>query len=193
MADIGFYHLTRTGADQALPQLLGRTLAAGQRALVLCGGPERVASLDAALWLCPDPDWLPHGTAESGHAELQPIWLTATDPGAAGAPNGARFLFLLDGAACTWSTACSTCSTAPMRKRWKRRGGAGPPPARLATRSPTGSRARGDGSARRRWPLARRSPPLPSRRRHPCVHPHRSGASGMRSYLPIHVSARKNH
>jgi DNA polymerase-3 subunit chi len=100
MAEIGFYHLTRTGADQALPHLLGRTLAAGQRALVLCGSPERLAALDAALWLCPDPDWLPHGTAESGHAELQPIWLAAADPGAAGAPNGARFLFLLDGAAC---------------------------------------------------------------------------------------------
>lgn len=100
MAEIGFYHLTRTGADQALPQLLGRTLAAGQRALVLCGSPERVASLDTALWLCPDPDWLPHGTAGSGDADLQPVWLAAADPGAAGAPNGARFLFLLDGAQC---------------------------------------------------------------------------------------------
>jgi DNA polymerase-3 subunit chi len=98
MAEIGFYHLTRTGANQALPQLLGRSLAAGQRALVLCGSPERVAALDAALWLCPDPDWLPHGTAESGHPELQPIWLAAEDPGDGGAPNGARFLFLLDGA-----------------------------------------------------------------------------------------------
>jgi DNA polymerase-3 subunit chi len=100
MAEIGFYHLTRTGADQALPQLLGRTLAAGQRALVLCGSPERLAALDTALWLCPSPDWLPHGTAESGDAELQPIWLATADPGAAGAPNGARFLFLLDGAEC---------------------------------------------------------------------------------------------
>ena len=98
MAEIGFYHLTRTGADQALPQLLGRTLAAGQRALVLCGSAERVAALDAALWLCPDPDWLPHGSAESGNADLQPIWLAAADPGVA--PNGARFLFLLDGAGC---------------------------------------------------------------------------------------------
>ena len=94
MAEIGFYHLTRTGPDQALPRLLGRTLAAGQRAVVLCGSEERVAALDAALWLCPDPDWLPHGTARSGDAELQPIWITATDE----APNGARFLFLLDGA-----------------------------------------------------------------------------------------------
>ena len=100
MAEVGFYHLTRTGADQALPQLLGRTLAASQRALVLCASPERLAALDTALWLCPNPDWLPHGTAESGQAELQPIWLATADPGAVGAPNGARFLFLLDGAEC---------------------------------------------------------------------------------------------
>jgi DNA polymerase-3 subunit chi len=93
MAGIGFYHLTRSGADQALPPLLGRTLAAGERALVLCGSEDRVAALDAALWLCANPDWLPHGTARSGHASLQPIWISATDDAA----NGARFLFLIDG------------------------------------------------------------------------------------------------
>jgi DNA polymerase-3 subunit chi len=97
MADIGFYHLTRTGPDRALPQLLGRTLAAGQRALVLCGGEERVAALNVALWLSTDPDWLPHGTAASGNADLQPIWIATDDK----APNGARFLFLIDGAAST--------------------------------------------------------------------------------------------
>ncbi len=94
MAEIGFYHLTRTGLDQALPQLLGRTLAAGQRAVVLCGSAERVAALDTSLWTSGDPDWLPHGTAETGEADLQPIWLTTLDE----APNGARFLFLTDGA-----------------------------------------------------------------------------------------------
>jgi DNA polymerase-3 subunit chi len=93
VAEIGFYHLTRTGADQALPALLGRTLAAGQRAAVICGTPERVAALDASLWLCPEPDWLPHGTAASGEADLQPIWLTTEDE----SPNNARFLFLIDG------------------------------------------------------------------------------------------------
>jgi DNA polymerase-3 subunit chi len=98
MAEIGFYHLTRTGPDQALPQLLGRTLASGQRALLICGSEERVAALDAALWLCPDPDWLPHGTEKTGHADLQPIWITARDIPESGAPNGARFLFLIDGA-----------------------------------------------------------------------------------------------
>jgi DNA polymerase-3 subunit chi len=94
LAEIGFYHLTRTGADQALPALLGRTLKAGQRAVVLCGSEERVAALDAALWLCQEPDWLPHGTAAMGHADQQPIWLTHADE----APNGGRYLFLLDGA-----------------------------------------------------------------------------------------------
>jgi DNA polymerase-3 subunit chi len=94
MTEIGFYHLTRTGPDQALPQLLGRTLAAGQRAVVVCGSEERVAALDTALWLSESPDWLPHGTVASSNADLQPIWIATDDS----APNAARFLFLLDGA-----------------------------------------------------------------------------------------------
>ncbi len=92
MADIGFYHLLRSGPDQALPQLLGRTLAAGQRAVIRCGSKERVSALDTALWLCHEPDWLPHGSTAAGNADLQPIWLTTEDE----APNGARFLFLID-------------------------------------------------------------------------------------------------
>ena len=94
MSEIGFYHLTRTSDAAALPQLLGRTLAAGQRALVLCRTEARVAEIDEALWACTQPDWLPHGTARDGDADLQPIWLAAEDS----APNGATFLFLLDGA-----------------------------------------------------------------------------------------------
>ena len=96
MTAIGFYHLTKTGADQALPLLLGRTLAAGERAVVMCGDAARVAAMDDALWLSADPNWLPHGTAKgaglAGDPALQPIWLTERDE----APNGARFLFLLD-------------------------------------------------------------------------------------------------
>ncbi len=94
MSDIGFYHLTRSTLEQALPQLLSRTLAAGERAVVVCGGPERVAALDAALWACAEPNWLPHGTPADGDVDLQPIWLDIDDA----APNKARFLFLVDGA-----------------------------------------------------------------------------------------------
>ena len=98
MTEIGFYHLTRTTEEAALPQLLGRTLAAGERAVVLCRTAARVTALDDALWACAQPDWLPHGTAADGDADLQPVWLTTTDAEGGIAPNGARFLFLVDGA-----------------------------------------------------------------------------------------------
>lgn len=94
MAEIGFYHLTRTALEVALPKLLGRVLETGGRAVVKASSEERVAALDTALWLCPDPDWLPHGTRATGEADLQPIWLTTEDE----VPNGARFLFLVEGA-----------------------------------------------------------------------------------------------
>ena len=93
MADIAFYHLLRAGPEQVLPPLLGRTLALGERAVIRCASAERLAALDDALWLATNPDWLPHGTKASGEADLQPIWLTLADE----APNGARFLFLIDG------------------------------------------------------------------------------------------------
>jgi DNA polymerase-3 subunit chi len=90
---VGFYHLTMTTPDAALPALLGRTLATGARAVVLCASAERVAALDVALWAAATPDWLPHGSARTGHAALQPIWITDQPE----CPNGARYLFLLDG------------------------------------------------------------------------------------------------
>jgi DNA polymerase-3 subunit chi len=92
MADIGFYHLTRTDVSAALPALLGRTLAAGERAVIFCAGPARVAALDDALWLSQNPDWLPHGTAATPHPEWQPIFITPVEVN----PAGAKFLFLVD-------------------------------------------------------------------------------------------------
>ena len=94
MTQIGFYHLTRSTLTQALPALLGRTLAAGERACVVCPDAVLLRALDIALWECRDPDWLPHGTPADGDADLQPIWLASDDA----APNGAKFLFLVDGA-----------------------------------------------------------------------------------------------
>ena len=94
MVEIGFYHLTRTGLADALARLLDRTMKAGQRALVLCPDAARLKALDTALWACPEPAWLPHGGAADGDADLQPVWLSvAPEP-----VNGARFLFLVDGA-----------------------------------------------------------------------------------------------
>ena len=94
MVEIAFYHLTRSRLEHELPKLLARTLDAGQRAFVLCRNQASVAALDKALWDAPEPAWLPHGTAADGDAELQPIWLGME----ATAPNGAKYLFLVDGA-----------------------------------------------------------------------------------------------
>lgn len=93
MAEIGFYHLTRSTAEAALPPLLGRTLSASRRAVVRCQDEARVEAVDAALWRAPEPVWLPHGTARMGQATMQPIWITAD----AEVPNEATYLFLLDG------------------------------------------------------------------------------------------------
>lgn len=92
MAEIGFYHLTRTGAQEALPVLLGRTLEAGCRALVRCRDVEEARALDEALWKVSDPVWLPHAATGGRYPERQPIWITAEE---GDVPNGATFLFLL--------------------------------------------------------------------------------------------------
>lgn len=93
MAEIGFYHLTRLSLEQAVPQLLARVMAQGGRAVVLCPDPERLRAIDAALWQ--SDSWLPHNGAPDEDPDLQPIWLASTD---GPAPNGARFLFLAEGA-----------------------------------------------------------------------------------------------
>lgn len=93
MTEIGFYHLTVTPLERALPKLLERTLEAGRRAVVLSGSEERVQALNGMLWTYEDRSWLPHGSARDGFGEDQPIWLSAVDDN----PNGADFLFLTDG------------------------------------------------------------------------------------------------
>jgi len=91
MAEIGFYHLTRSSFAEALPALLGRTLAVGERAVVVCADSAQVTLLDGALW---HADWLPHGTDKTPHPEWQPVYLTTTGDN----PASAAFLFLIGGA-----------------------------------------------------------------------------------------------
>lgn len=94
MTEIRFYHLQRTTLESALPPMLQKTLERGRRALVMAGSPERIEALDAHLWTFDDRGFLPHGSARDGHAGRQPVWLTTEDEN----PNGARVLFLADGA-----------------------------------------------------------------------------------------------
>lgn len=92
--EVWFYHLERTSLDQALPELLEKTLARGWRALVRTGLPERLEHLDGWLWSYRDDSFLPHGVAGEPAAERQPILITA----AMDNPNGANALFLIDSA-----------------------------------------------------------------------------------------------
>ena len=92
--EVWFYHLERTSLDQALPELLEKTLSRGWKALVRTPLPERVEHLDGWLWSYRDESFLPHGLASEPNAARQPVLLTTED----GNPNGANALFLIDGA-----------------------------------------------------------------------------------------------
>jgi DNA polymerase-3 subunit chi len=125
MTEIGFYHLTRTPLERALPKLLERVLASGMRAVVMAGSTERVEALDAALWTYEQLSFLPHGSARDGEAKFQPIWLTTEDEN----PNGAQVLVLTDGAASAHVDHYARCldmfdgrdpaAVAAARGRWK--------------------------------------------------------------------------
>lgn len=92
--EVWFYHLERTGLDQALPELLEKTLARGWKAVVRAREAARVEHLDGWLWSYRDESFLPHGPDGEPAAPRQPILLTT---GFANA-NGAEALFLVDGA-----------------------------------------------------------------------------------------------
>ena len=94
MAEMWFYHLERPGRDQALPELLEKTLQRGWRALVRTGAPERVEHLDGWLWSYREDSFLPHAAADDPQAARQPILITTGFEN----PNGADALFLVDGA-----------------------------------------------------------------------------------------------
>lgn len=123
--DVWFYHLERTALDQALPELLEKTLARGWRALVVSPAAERIEHLDGWLWSWRDDSFLPHGVAGEPQAERQPVLLatgTAND-------NQAQALFLIDGAAPPDLAGFERClilfdgredaAVADARARWK--------------------------------------------------------------------------
>ena len=94
MAEVWFYHLERTSLDQALPELLEKTLARGWRAVVRSGSRDRLEHLDGWLWSWRDDSFLPHGLDDEPEAERQPVVLTTGERN----PNQAQALFLIDGA-----------------------------------------------------------------------------------------------
>jgi DNA polymerase IIIc chi subunit len=69
MTEILFYHLVGQRLEQALPQLLEKSLERGWNALVRAGSEERLAVLDEALWTYSEASFLPHGREEEGEPE----------------------------------------------------------------------------------------------------------------------------
>ena len=93
LCEVWFYQLERTAIDQALPELLERTLARGWRALVRFENEDRLAHMDSWLWTWRDDAFTPHGQATEPQAERQPILLSLTGENV----NRAQVLFLVDG------------------------------------------------------------------------------------------------
>ncbi len=91
MTEVRFYHLTRQTIEQALPDLLEKTLARGWRAVIRLPDNAQVEALSSHLWTYRAESFLPHGAAKDGHAADQPLWLTALDEN----PNAATVLFVV--------------------------------------------------------------------------------------------------
>lgn len=93
MTEIGFYHLTTSPLERALPRLLEKILESKKRAVVLCASETRLDFLNSSLWTTGKLSFIPHGSAKEGFEKDQPVWLTTLDEN----PNGAQFLILTEG------------------------------------------------------------------------------------------------
>ena len=108
MTDIAFYHMTASEAQDALPQLLNKTVAAGKKAVV-ASRPDHISTLSSALWSYGhvqggqgrpsyggEGSWLAHGIAgkDDDDADLCPIWFAGEQDHN---PISAEFSFYLDG------------------------------------------------------------------------------------------------
>jgi DNA polymerase-3 subunit chi len=123
VTEIRFYHLQRQRLEDALPALLEKGRERGHRIVVQAGSPERVRALDSLLWTYRPESFLAHGSAATGMAEDQPIWLTAAEE----CPNEAEMLVLVDGAEADVARYALCCemfdgqdetAVAAARRRW---------------------------------------------------------------------------
>ena len=93
MADIFFYHLTSTSLDQALPKLLEKALQGNFKANVRVSDAGEAERLNSWLWNYNPDSFLPHGTAQDGSSDQQPIYITPQEEN----PNAANLLVVTCG------------------------------------------------------------------------------------------------
>lgn len=107
MAVAMFYHLTRSSPAETLAALLPRARAQGWRVMIRSPNRAVLERLDTALWTDPPDSFLPHGIEGGPQDADQPVLL-----GLGAAVNGAKGLFLLDGAD------VSVAEIQPMERVW---------------------------------------------------------------------------
>ncbi len=131
MTAIQFYHLTATPLERALPKLLEKALAAGNRILLLEENDQRRDHLNQLLWTYDPGSFLPHGSTQDGDPQDHPILLS---PGLENA-NNANLLLVADGRTVENTDGFARIldmfdgrndeATASARVRWKQYKGAG--------------------------------------------------------------------
>lgn len=93
MGVVMFYHLTRSSPEETLMMLLTRALGQGWRVMVRGGDRAALERLDGRLWQGEPTGFLAHGMQGGPHDADQPVLI-----GSGEISNGAKGLFLLDGA-----------------------------------------------------------------------------------------------
>ena len=93
MAQVDFYQLAGTPAEQVIGTLAEKVLAGDGRLLVIASDEAFLTRLDRMLWDQGPTSFLPHGLAGGADDARQPI-LLSTSPDA---PNLARNLLIADG------------------------------------------------------------------------------------------------
>ena len=73
--------------------LVKKTLAANQKALILCPMPA-ASAIDTALWSHDPESWIPHGLDDANGADYCNVWVSSD---MAANPIEAEYLFLLHG------------------------------------------------------------------------------------------------
>lgn len=93
MTAIQFYHLITSPLERALPKLMEKAYASGNRTLLVAGDEKRMEQLNQLLWSYDPNRFLPHGSIKESEQEDQPILLSTTsDP-----QNNASILVITDG------------------------------------------------------------------------------------------------
>lgn len=126
MTEIRFYHLVTQDIEQALPAILSKALAGGRKAVIRFANDQQVRHFNDHLWTYNADSFLPHGAKADGHAELQPVYLTAASEN----PNGADMLVLCNAQTvpenieafslcCDFLDGCDDDAVQAGRARWK--------------------------------------------------------------------------